>query len=124
MYEYNAKVIRVVDGDTLWIDVDLGCDVHTKLTVRLYEVNAAEHNTPEGQAATEYVKNWIGNHNHPGNGYVRISTFKDRKEKYGRYLADVWGWAEGASAEGDPNRCLNEMMLSAGHAVYYDGGKR
>jgi micrococcal nuclease len=127
MYEYRANVVRVVDGDTLHIDLDLGIDCHTLLTVRLWGVNAPEHGTPEGDAATAYVENWVHNHAGPG-GLVEIATYKDRKEKYGRYLGTILGWAEGIEEEerasAAPDRSLNAMLVEAGHAVEYDGGKR
>jgi micrococcal nuclease len=125
MYEYKGHVIRVVDGDTLHVDLDLGADCHTMMTLRLMGVNAPEHGTPEGDEATEYVRNWV--HNHGGaDGLVIVQTVKDRKEKYGRYLAYVYGWPEGET-EFDPSssdRLLNDMLVAEGHAVPYDGGKR
>lgn len=127
MYEYRAHVVNVVDGDTLHLDVDLGCDTHILMTVRLYEVNAPEHGTPEGDAATEYVRNWI--HNHGGlDGLVMLDTVKDHREKYGRYLGVVRGWNEDTPSELRPgleaDRVLNMMLFDEGHAVAYDGGKR
>ena len=45
MYEYNAKLLRVVDGDTLDASIDLGFDVWVKKRVRLYGINAPESRT-------------------------------------------------------------------------------
>lgn len=114
MYEYNAKVLNVVDGDTLHMDVDLGCDVHTHLTVRLYGVDCPEKNTPEGQAAKQYTKDWLMSHSDP-KGYVILKTLKDRREKYGRYLGIIDHYQE---------QSLNDALIENGHAVSYDGGKR
>ncbi len=128
MYEYRANIIRVLDGDTVWADVDLGCDTHLHLTLRLEGVDAPERGTPEGMAATEYVQNWL--HDHAGaNGLVVIETQKDRREKYGRYLAGIHGWNESLSTTDRPgsglaDRCLNEMLVENGHARRYDGGAR
>lgn len=36
MYQYLATVISDVDGDTVWLDVDFGCDEHRRMSVRLY----------------------------------------------------------------------------------------
>ena len=127
MYEYFSHVLRTIDGDTLWADVDLGCDTHLHLTIRLAGVNAPESGSVEGQAATEYVENWIHNHGGDG-GLVLLRTTKDRREKYGRYLGDVFGWPEGIEerfkAGMTPDRHLNEMLVVEGHAVPYDGGHR
>jgi micrococcal nuclease len=127
MYEYFAVVDRVVDGDTLAIDVDLGCDAHIKMTVRLLGVNAPEHGSEAGDLATSYVEGWVENHGGP-DGLIKVNTVKDRKEKYGRYLATVYGWNEMLDREDmretNADRCLNEMLISHGHALAYDGGKR
>lgn len=109
MYEYRAEVIRVIDGDTLALMVDLGCDVHVALTVRLKDVNAPERGTPEGVAATEFVKNWLANNmmlRDSGEFVVHLVTHKDKREKYGRYLGDIY-------AKG---RWLNEDLVAFGHA--------
>jgi endonuclease YncB( thermonuclease family) len=111
MYEYAATLLAVVDGDTMHLDVDLGCDIHDRLTVRLAHVNAPERNTPAGQQAIDYVTAWFA-----VNPALTIRTTKDRKEKYGRYLAEV---------RGDPTKpSLNSMLLNDGHAVPYEGGAR
>ncbi len=104
MYEYAAKLVEIVDGDTMHLDVDLGCDIHDHITVRLSHVNAPEHNTPAGQQAIDYVTAWFG-----VNPKLTIRTSKDHKEKYGRYLAEIIG---------DPSKpSLNNMLLIDGHAV-------
>lgn len=108
MYEYRATLISVVDGDTIHADVDLGCDIHTRLTLRLAGINAPEKGTAEGKAAAA----WLSTHL-PITGMI-IRTVKDRREKYGRYLAHVF--VNGVS--------VNEEIVAAGHAVPYDGGPR
>lgn len=127
MYEYRANIIAVVDGDTVHADIDLGIDCHTLVTLRFFGVNAPEHGSAEGDAATEYVRNWVHNHGGP-EGLVHLTTVKDHKEKYGRYLATIIGWTEGIAederASTAPDRVLNDMLVEAGHAVAYFGGKR
>ncbi len=39
IYEYNARLTRVVDGDTVWLDVDLGFGVHANSDFLLYGIN-------------------------------------------------------------------------------------
>lgn len=108
-YWYSAKVIRVVDGDTLQLAVDLGCETWRNLTVRLAGVDCPERGSEEGRAATEYTKGWVADHA----GALLIKTLKDRKEKYGRYL--VWVFA--ASSSGRAFACLNGDLVATGNAV-------
>lgn len=112
MYQYRAEVIRVVDGDTLHLDVDLGFDVKRKDSFRLYGINAPEKNTPEGMAAKEWLEAILTDG--PTFRTITITTHKDQREKYGRYLATLW--------IGERN--INETMIDQGFAVPYSGGAR
>lgn len=103
MYEYKATVVRVVDGDTLHLDVDQGFDCHILLTVRLAGINTPENSTPEGKNVTAYLKELIEGKQ------VIITTIKDKKEKYGRYLADIY--LDGVN--------LNDDLLSKNYAEVY-----
>jgi micrococcal nuclease len=117
MYNYRAQVANVVDGDTLDLNIDLGLEVHVQTRVRLAGLNAPERGTPEGTAATLFVKMWTAE---VANGDVRITTVKDRKEKFGRYLAYIHPFTD----LGLPVS-LNQAMIQAGHALTWDGrGKR
>lgn len=111
MYEYQAQLIRVVDGDTVHMRVDLGMNISVEATLRLVGVNCPEHGTPEGEAATAFTTDWLAAH---GPRFV-VQTTKDKREKYGRYLARV---------NSPDQNCLNDDLRAAGHAVSYDGGKR
>jgi micrococcal nuclease len=105
MYEYAAQVTRVVDGDTVHARVDLGCDVRIDLTLRLYGIDTPELPTAEGKAARDYL---AGRLTEVG-GRVTIKTEKDRREKYGRYLATLLVGAEN----------LNRTLVDLGHARVY-----
>jgi len=91
MYSYNAKVLRVVDGDTLVISVDLGFSTTVKKTLRVARIDAYETRLgkkttaakkKKGLAGKQYLKELIEGKD------VVVQTFKD-KGKYGRYIADV-----------------------------------
>ncbi len=85
IYEYNAKVIRVVDGDTVWLDVDLGFGVHANLDFRLNGINTPEvvgTTRVAGLAAKAELERLLAI------GSLRIVTHK--ADKYGRWLADVF----------------------------------
>ena len=107
VFERHATVTRVVDGDTLHLNVDLGCDTTLAMTVRLYGLNCPEMNTEEGKAAKAYVERWVAL---SGPVFV-VRTVRDRKEKYGRYLADL------LPVDGSESLC--EALLFNGLAVPY-----
>lgn len=87
MYEYNAIITDVIDGDTFDLNVDLGFDVHKMMRVRLLEVDTPEKRGKEekelGKICTEYATNhFLGEH-------VIIKSVKDKDAKtdsFGRYL--------------------------------------
>jgi micrococcal nuclease len=115
VYQYRCRIVSVVDGDTVHADVDLGFDSHQLMTLRLADIDAPEISTPEGKAA----RAWLVDRVTELGMQVVITTIKDRKEKYGRYLA-VLRSPVMASSEAS----INAAMVYAGHAVAYDGGKR
>lgn len=114
MYEYSAEMARIVDGDTLDADIDLGFDVHVRKRIRLYGINTPESRTRDleekkrGKAATQYVKDWFEK---------KGATFTLRSLECGKY-GRVLGRIKIGSV------CLNEALVESGHAVEYFGGKR
>jgi|GEM_PF-252870 len=123
MYEYRARVLRTVDGDTVDLDIDLGCSVHVHERCRLYGINAPEtHGVKKdseeyrrGMTATEFLRNMIEGKE------VLIRTFKDKKGKYGRYLVEIWEYTETAEGQILIGPSVNAEMVEAGHAVPYFG---
>lgn len=106
VYIRNAKVIRVVDGDTAEFNVDLGCDIHINMTCRFNGINAPEVSTNEGKASKVWLQNKL-----PPEQTVIIQTVADKKEKYGRYLADVY--LPGAATS------INDELVNEGLAKPY-----
>lgn len=106
MYEYQAVVLRNVDGDTIHARVDLGCDVRIDLALRFAGINAPEMSTAAGKVSASYVAALI-----PPGAPIVIRTAKDRREKYGRYLA--WLFVPGATV------CINQALVDGGLAVPY-----
>lgn len=87
-YTYRARVLRVIDGDTFHAEIDLGFDTFQRHTVRLHGLDTPELPSPEGKAAkirTEELLALAAD----GEGYIVLQSIKDRREKYGRYLARV-----------------------------------
>ncbi|MET8585753.1 thermonuclease family protein [Streptomyces collinus] len=110
MYLYAAQAVRTVDGDTLIASLDLGFNIHMQVSIRLLGINCPEHGTPEGDAATAFTAAWLAaNHDN-----LTVRTILDKREKYGRLLGVVMSGAH----------TLNDDLVTAGHAVPYDGGKR
>lgn len=118
MYTYRlAELIKVIDGDTVRAQVDLGCDVRINLTLRLARINAPEIATDEGKAARDHLATLLA---HPPANYT-LRTIKDRREKYGRYLAEIDYNLPPAAEAVSPTVNLNDQMVADGHAVPYDG---
>jgi micrococcal nuclease len=114
MYEYAIKeVLKVVDGDTIDVLIDLGFDLTKKERIRLAGIDTPESRTRNleekkmGLEAKEYLQNKLDNCND-----LRVKTEKDGK--YGRML----GWLHG----NDEN--INNIMVTEGYAWEYDGGTK
>ena len=112
MFEYKCNVVKIVDGDTVDVDIDLGFGVWLqKQRIRLYGIDTPESRTSDdvekkyGFAAKEYLTKWLEG------GNVTIKTHKDAKGKFGRILGELWVF--------DTN--VNDKMVEEHHAVSYHG---
>ena len=112
MFEYKCKLVRVVDGDTVDVDIDLGFGVWLrKQRIRLYGIDTPESRTSDkvekvyGNAAKDFLIKWTGA------GELRIKTHKDAKGKFGRILGELWTF--------DTN--INQTLVDNHHAVRYHG---
>ena len=89
MYEYNCKIVRVIDGDSIIIDIDLGFShwIHGE-SIRLYGVDTPECRTrdAEEKAAGLLAKAFVEDALHVGGTYT-LST--KEKGKFGRYLGVI-----------------------------------
>lgn len=110
MYQYQASLNRVIDGDTMEFVVDLGFGIYSVHAVRLHGINSPEVVGPtraDGLAAAAWSQQWFRDNPGP---YV-LETYKGREtEKYGRYLGTV------TALNG---RVINSDIVAAGHAVVY-----
>lgn len=110
LYHYRALVVGVYDGDTCTVDIDLGLSAWIRgEKVRLHRINSPEMTGPEkaaGAAARDFLRGLTLNQP------VVLQTIKDAREKYGRYLAEVWLEKNGAWLN------VNDEMVKAGHAKY------
>ena len=113
MYTYTATVAKIVDGDSVWLVVDVGYRMTYKDNFRLLRINTPElrSSDPEVKAAAYVAKARLGDLIPVGSD-VLIRTAKSGK--YGRWLAEVYvddGYG------GLDN--INDIMLEEGHAVPY-----
>lgn len=107
LYTYRAKVTAVYDGDTVTADIDLGFSVVIKgQTVRLARINAPE---VRGESAESGIKSRDALRSQVLGKSVVLRTIKDAREKYGRWLGEIW--VDGV--------CINDWLLSEGLAVKY-----
>jgi micrococcal nuclease len=92
LYWYQGKVLRVVDGDTVDVEFDLGMNTFVRERVRLYGIDTPEifgmkkesEEFKRGMAAKDFVEARLMNKP------VWLHTHKDKTGKYGRYLADIF----------------------------------
>ena len=120
---WRARVVRVIDGDTL--DLEIDCGFHTLRTerVRLLGVNTPERKgatRDAGSLAAEAAGDWLDRQN----GWadycwpLLVETFK--ADAFGRYLARIW---PADASPDDTFADLSSHLLSTGHAVPYERSK-
>lgn len=111
LYQYRIRPTRVVDGDTIDAEIDLGMNTFIKERIRLYGVDTPEvygpHAVPEGKLASDFTKDWMA----AGQTFYLSSDRYDWREKYGRVLGRIF-------RDEDPVS-VNEALLNAGHAKDY-----
>ena len=112
-YLYYAKLFKVIDGDTLLLDVDVGFFMNIKIKVRLAGVNAPPLSTPEGIKAKEFVENELTN--------CQLIIETRKKEKYGRYLAYIYYHKEFTKFEDiiRGGKLLNDELINKGFSDIY-----
>lgn len=111
LFTYAATVRRVVDGDTLEIEVKLPRGFVHVMKLRLRGIDCPEMDTAAGKAAKRYVEALLAD--------SRDATiYTTKPDKYDRYLADVFIPAGGSSDDEDV--FLNNALLRDGHAVRKD----
>ena len=120
MYEYRARVIKVIDGDTVDVDIDLGFGVWLKdERVRIMGIDTPESRTRDkiekkfGLAAKARLKELLG-----ATPILKTQVGKggeDMKGKFGRILGDF--------LTEDGKKC-GELLVKEGHAVKYMGGAK
>ena len=126
MYEYRCNIVKIIDGDTVDVDIDLGFGVWmTNERVRLYGVDTPESRTRDleekkyGLAAKDFVLSYL-----PEDSYQTLVTVKDKAGKFGRVLGKfVVELGDNAVAPSSPLDLafLNDLLVQTHNAVAYHG---
>lgn len=111
MFKYfHVEVIKIIDGDTVQLLIDLGNKITWRDNFRLFGIDTPEKGTSGAAEATEYLRSLLANK------IDNVVTFKP--DKFGRWLAEIWVKVNGGAL------CVNRMMVLEKHAVEYFGGKK
>jgi len=112
LYNYKVKdILKVYDGDTITVILDLGFGINKIEKIRLLYINAPEikgSERPLGLKSKKFLKNILLNAILEKKNII-IKTKKDRKGKYGRYLGEIFV----------DNISINKLMITEGYAKKY-----
>lgn len=120
MYEYRATILRVVDGDTVDVDIDLGFGIWQRSErVRIMGIDTPESRTSDeeekvfGKAAKKRLTELLQEHTILMTEVNKAG--EDMKGKFGRILGDF---------KTDNGTKVTEVLINEGHAVAYFGGAK
>ncbi|NOQ26247.1 MAG: hypothetical protein GQ564_12860 [Bacteroidales bacterium] len=90
MYTYKATIVRWIDGDTVLLDIDLGFYITRQERIRLARINAPELNSkiPFQVRKAKHARAVL-NKFCPSGSVVSITTSKNKKDMYARYIAEL-----------------------------------
>jgi|TARA_R110002020_G_scaffold258332_2_gene472108 micrococcal nuclease len=121
-YIYRGKLERVVDGDTIDALIDVGFDIWVKKRIRYKGIDSWESRTRDleekkkGLAAKERNKELLEKVSSKP-GFFRLKSHG--VGKYGRVLGEIF-----IQDKDENSICINNRLISEGHAYVYDGGKK
>ena len=117
MYEYRCTVVKIVDGDTVDVDIDLGFGIWMRNErIRLLGIDTPESRTRDkeekkyGLAAKKYLTEMLNDE-----GGIVLKTKKDVEGKFGRILGELWRTTDYA------DKSINQYLVDEHHAVQYYG---
>lgn len=121
MYQYKVKVVKVVDGDTIDVDIDLGFStVLKKQRVRFLGIDTPESRTRDlvekqfGKASKKHLKGLL-------ESAESLSLISHDKGKFGRILGEIIAHFNEGHPVYETEVNVNEQMILDGHAVRYTG---
>ena len=116
MFEYRCELIKVIDGDTIDIDIDLGFGVWMRnQRIRMYGIDTPESRTRDleekkyGLAAKAFLTEMLDD------SHLILKTHKDERGKFGRILGELW------RTSNYTDKSINTYMIEKHHAVAYHG---
>jgi endonuclease YncB( thermonuclease family) len=113
LYTYKAYLDRVIDGDTLKVEIDLGFVPHGRQEIlRLRAIDCPELKTKAGDAAKAFVQSCL-----KGVPYIIICSSKT--DNWERYLADIY-IPKGGESDPETDIYLNQLLLDTGHAELWE----
>ena len=113
MYTYKAKLIRIIDGDTIDAEIDLGFDTIVRKRIRLYGIDTPETRTKDlvekenGFAAKQRLTEILSKE-------FIVETILNKRGKYGRVLGTIYSIDESGSKIN-----VNNLLVEEGFAVKY-----
>lgn len=117
MYTYKAKLVRVINGDTLDIEIDLGFDIIIKQRLKLYGID-----TPDSRSTNTEIKQKGLDVKQRLMDLLtkefKVETMLNKRGKYGRILGNIY-----VTDSKSNEICINELLVSEGLAVRYNIGK-
>lgn len=107
LYTYRANLVRVIDGDTIVMRLDLGFYISAEHSLRLVGVNAPElfsgTNRVRGAEAKADCEKWLWEHQHQDIKWPYLVRTEKDKQTFSRYLGTVYD---------NVGECLNEYLIS------------
>jgi micrococcal nuclease len=118
-YIYRIRSVhKVVDGDTIDADIDLGFDISLTKRIRLAGVDTPESRTTDAKEKVLglEVKEWLKHRLEGAKDIIIKTELPDSTEKYGRIIGHLY-------INGETNS-INNQMIAEGYAWEYDGGTK
>ena len=117
MYTYSAKLIRVINGDTLDLEIDLGFDLSITQRLKLHGVNAPDSRSTDievkqkGIDAKQRLIDLLTKE-------FKVTTILNKRGKYGRILGFIY-----VTDTTGKEINVGELMVKEGHAIHYTQGQ-
>ena len=109
MYQYEAQVLKVIDGDTLDLHIDLGFKVGFNTRIRMIGIDTPEKWHPYGKVVKAYLQQELEG--------KKIFLDVTKKDKYGRYLGVVY-------LNKNDEQSVNDKLIEINMAKAYHGASR